>query len=542
VGTEMNRQLEILCGKIIHEFCEVMPDMGGYFGLPEYDFLLTYPRKERVESFIEFLESTLQEIKAISGLSEMEKIDQEVLEFWVNYIIFDLQVPPYEESNIDLAYLILTGIPNILRLDRLSNKQKLARVLARLNQCPAIYERVRETWTRSTLWNLDQAIYAGQDLERKLLEMLEPLIGSFPEEKEAVSHLFSVISKKEKDFLRWLEEKVRPKTTVLFRPIGKENYQKLLQTRKEGHTWSERLQLGEESLRESKERLLELSKAVDPEVGTVEAALSRVEADQQKLPFFEECRNAYEKTVEFLKDKHLLSVPDYPVSITEPPSCYGWIEGEAGICVGEILSKKPLLNIFVVAPKTEEGRRYINRNFIQMVMAHEGGAGHASSFLLRKERGNIVRLLNPIMTGLDDRWTFYWEEVLAEEGIKPTPEYKFYIQYRVLTYAVRQILDVEYHIGLVSFEECVSRLEKEAYVTRQTAEAMMRDIVIMPAYFSSFIPGEKHLLELKEYVKDQLGERYSEELFHRWVGEAGVIPYTLLKREIEERVKQVKRN
>ena len=71
-----------------------------------------------------------------------------------------------------------------------------------------------------------------------------------------------------------------------------------------------------------------------------------------------------------------------------------------------------------------------------------------------------------------------------------------------------------------------------------TAKMYAKAIAGMPGYFSSFIVGKEQLIELRAYVEAQLGSQYAPGLFHRWVGEAGPIPYTLLDREIQARVKK----
>jgi uncharacterized protein (DUF885 family) len=146
-------------------------------------------------------------------------------------------------------------------------------------------------------------------------------------------------------------------------------------------------------------------------------------------------------------------------------------------------------------------------------------------------------MLPPPETGIDDGWTFYWEQLLREEGIQPTDEYSFYQEYRVFWCSLRHICDVKLHCGLITFEECVRFLEHEGKVPPIMAKAYAKAIARMPGYFSSFITGKNHLIRLREYAKERLATLYSSQLFHKWVGEAGSIPYFLLDREIQERVR-----
>jgi uncharacterized protein (DUF885 family) len=321
--------------------------------------------------------------------------------------------------------------------------------------------------------------------------------------------------------------------------LGKENYEKLLEIRREGHSWSERLRIGEKSLQESQERLLNLAPRLAPGKGSIQAALSKVKDDLPQVPVLEEARNAHQRVLALLKDKHLLQIPAAPFEIVEPPAWDPfWGEGMMGFTCAEVLGENPVLKLIIPPPTTEKGRRELNRSFILLGTAHEGATGHLGSYLLRRERGNITRLLLPPGTGIDDRWTFYWEQLLKEEGLEPSAAYQFCQAYRVFWCSLRHVCDVKLHCELMSFEDCAEFLEREGDVSPITAKMYAKAIAGMPGYFSSFIVGKEQLIELRAYVQAQLGAQYAPGLFHRWVGEAGPIPYTLLDREIRARVKE----
>lgn len=531
-----NQRLELLANKFVRKRCDIFPSLGTYYGFTEYYPLLTYPSKEQIESYIQFLKDLSEEAQTgFEELNELDRIDQELLQYIFDYEIFGLRVPSYEESNVSPGYLILNGVYHILQLLRFSDEEKLEFAIARLDQSQVLFESLRQTWTDATLLALEDSIPQARNLEKSLTMMLTPLMDAFPQKIPTVEDLIRVLSKKGKSFAQWLENEVKPRTTLTCHVIGKDNYEKLLEIRKEGHSWSERLQIGEDSLAKSIERLKNLAPELSPEEDTVEAALTKVKNNLPEIPVLEEARNAHLRVSAFLKDRQLLHAPEVPVEITEPPSWDPfWGEGMMGATLSEVLTDNPLLKIIVPPPKTDQGKRELNRSFILLGIAHEGAAGHLSSYLLQKERGNIIRLLVPRDTGIDDRWTFYWEQLLREEGIEATSEYEFYQEYRGFWCSLRHICDVKLHCELISFEECADLLEKEGDVSPITAKVYAKAIAHLPGYFSSFIVGNEQLIELRESLKDQPGAHYSPELFHKWIGEAGPIPYTLLRREIKE--------
>lgn len=533
------RELEALAWDFVRDRCNTFSGWATYYGLMEYYTHLTYPSKEQLNAYRSRLRSLLGEIDALPRESdESDAIDREVLRLVIEYELFKHGHPPYEESNVSPTYLILDGVYEILQLSRLSDDEKLTFVLARLDQGRGLFDALRQTWQVPTTLNLEDTIPQAQQVDAILTTMLAPLMDVFPQQRPTIEKLVAAVGDKGRNFAQWLRDEIEPGTDRTCYVMGKDSYEQLLVVRQEDHTWSERLELGEQSLRASRKRLDDLAPCLVPEAGTMEAALEKVRQNLPEIPILEEARHAYQRVETFLKTRRLLHVPDARCEIEGPPSWDPfWGEGMVGITYAEILREDPQFTIIVVPPTTEKARKQLNISDILLAMAHEGPAGHLSSCLLQKSRDSLIRLLLPIATGIDDRWTFYWEQLLREEGIEPTPAYAFLQEYRVFWCSLRHICDVKLHCGLMSFEECVEYLAREGQVSPPTAKAYTKAIATMPGYFSSFVVGKEHLIRLREDTKVYLGTRYSPAMFHQWVGEAGPIPHRLLEREIWERAR-----
>jgi uncharacterized protein (DUF885 family) len=529
-------ELEALAWDFVRDCCSTFSVWAAYYGLTEYYSHLSWPSKEQLDAYQARLANLVGEIDALPQESdESDAIDRALLRLDIEYELFMQGHPPYEEANVSPTYMILDGVHQILQLSRLSDEEKLTFVLSRLEQGRGLFDTLPQTWQVATQLNLDDTIAQAQQVDKVLITMLTPLMERFPQQTPTIEKLAMAIGEMGRSFAHWLQDEVKPATDRTCYVMGKASYEQLLAVRQEGHTWSERLELGEWSLQESRKRLDELAPSLVPEVGTMEAALQKVREDLPEVPILEEARSAYQRVMTFLQDRHLLYLPDARCEIEEPPSWDPfWGEGMVGITYTEILRDDPQFTIIVVPPTTDEGRKELNRSDILLAMAHEGPAGHLGSCLLRKRRDSPIRLLSLPGSGIDDRWTFYWEQVLREEGIEPTPAYEFLQEYRVLWCSLRHICDVKLHCGLMSFEECVDFLTVEGKVSPLTARAYTKAITRMPGYFSSFVVGKEQLVRLREQVKAHLGARYSPAMFHQWVGEAGPIPNELLEREIWE--------
>jgi hypothetical protein len=532
-------ELEALAWDFARDRCATVSGWAAYYGLMEYYPRLTYPSREHLDAHRSRLGRLLDEIDALpQELDELHAIDREVLRLAIEYDLFKHDHPPYGESNVSPTYMILDGVHQILQLSRLSDDEKLTFVLSRLDQGRELFDTLRQTWQAATTLNLKDTIPQAQQVDKILTTMLTPLMDGFPQQRPTIERLVGAVGEKGRSFAQWLRDEVEPGTDRTCYVMGKNSYEQLLTVRQEGHTWSERLELGERSLRESRKRLDDLAPNLIPEVRTIEAALEKVRENLPEVPVLEEARNAYQRVAAFLESRRLLHVPDARCEIEEPPSWDPfWGEGMVGITYAEILREDPEFTIIVVPPTTEEGRKELHISDILLAMAHEGPAGHLSSCLLRKSRESIIRLLVPPGTGVDDRWTFYWEQLLREEGIEPTPAYEFLQEYRVFWCSLRHVCDVKLHCGLMSFEECVEYLAGEGQVSPLTAKAYAKAIARMPGYFSSFVVGKEQVVRLREDIKAYLGAQYSPAMFHQWVGEAGPIPHKLLEREIWERAR-----
>ncbi|MFC2015344.1 DUF885 family protein [Chloroflexota bacterium] len=532
-------ELEALAWDCVRDRCSTFSEWAAYYGLREYYTRLTYPSREQLDSYRSRLRSLLSEIDALpQELDESDAIDREVLVFIIEYELFHHGHPPYGQSNVSPTSLVLDGVYEILRLSRLPDDEKLAFVLARLDEGRALFDALRETWQVATTLNLEDALPQAQQADRILTSMLTPLKDGSPQQRLAIERLVAEVGEKSRDFAQWLQDKVESGVEQTCYIMGQDNYEQLLIVRQDGQTWPERLELGEQSLRESRRRLDALALHLVPEAGTMEAALERVGENLPEVPILEEARDAYQRVAAFLESRQLLHVPDARCTIEEPPGWDPfWGEGMAGITFKEIFRADPQFTIIIVPPTTDKSRKELNRSSILLLMAHEGTAGHLGSRLLRKNRDSIVRLLLPPATGVDDRWTFYWEQLLREEGIEPTAAYDFLQEYRVFWCSLRHICDVKLHCGLMSFEECVEFLTEEGQVSPLMARAYAKAIANMPGYFSSFVVGKEQLFRLRDHARVSLGARYSPAVFHQWVGEAGPIPYKLLEREIWARAR-----
>lgn len=127
---------------------------------------------------------------------------------------------------------------------------------------------------------------------------------------------------------------------------------------------------------------------------------------------------------------------------------------------------------------------------------------------------------------------------MLELGIDTSPEYRLKVYHDALWRAVRVYTDIELNTGMISFEQAVEKLMRDAYLPREGAYAEALRYTLTPSAQISYSYGKHRILKLREKVKEILGPRYSHALFHRWLLEEGVLPLRILEDIVLEKARR----
>ena len=166
---------------------------------------------------------------------------------------------------------------------------------------------------------------------------------------------------------------------------------------------------------------------------------------------------------------------------------------------------------------------------------HEGVPGHHLQIAIAQELPQLPPFRqNENYTAFIEGWALYSERLGKEVGFYQDP-YSYYghLQDDMLR-AIRLVVDTGFHYKhwtrqqVIDFFHAHSAID-EAEVQRETDRYMAN-----PGQALAYKIGQLEILKLRQYAKDQLGDRFNLSNFHDEVLSAGALPLDVLSTRIHE--------
>lgn len=104
--------------------------------------------------------------------------------------------------------------------------------------------------------------------------------------------------------------------------------------------------------------------------------------------------------------------------------------------------------------------------------------------------------------------------------------------------AARIIVDVKLSTGKMSYDEAVDYMVKTVGMERRDAEKEVKRYTQNPAYQLSYLLGKKMIKELKEEVKEKMGDDFKEKFFHDTILYAGSVPMKYLRKIFYKKIEK----
>jgi uncharacterized protein (DUF885 family) len=217
----------------------------------------------------------------------------------------------------------------------------------------------------------------------------------------------------------------------------------------------------------------------------------------------------------------------------------------AALVPPELLSESQISEYVVTPGSTNSFLTEYGHASIYNVSVHEGFPGHHLQVSHGNLFGNIIRLLAAGFETVEG-WAHYCEQMMLEEGFYDDKEFVdakeilFIQKLDALFRAVRIILDVKLHTHQISFEEAIELLVAERGMPREGAAAEVTRYTMAPGYQLSYLVGKHLFLELREQLKQDLGEKFSLLWFHDILLRTGGIPFHYLKKIYMEKAEELR--
>jgi uncharacterized protein (DUF885 family) len=166
---------------------------------------------------------------------------------------------------------------------------------------------------------------------------------------------------------------------------------------------------------------------------------------------------------------------------------------------------------------------------------HEGIPGHHMQIAIAQELPQLPPFRqNEYYTAYTEGWALYAERLGKEVGFFQDP-YSYYghLQDDMLR-AIRLVVDTGFHYKHWTRQQVVDFFHDHSAIDEAEVQSETDRYMAWPAQALGYKIGQLEILKLRQYAKDQLGDKFSLSNFHDEVLGAGALPMDVLSTRIHE--------
>jgi uncharacterized protein (DUF885 family) len=172
---------------------------------------------------------------------------------------------------------------------------------------------------------------------------------------------------------------------------------------------------------------------------------------------------------------------------------------------------------------------------MQPLSLHEAVPGHHMQISIADELKDIPELRKHTqMTAYVEGWALYAESLGTEIGFYTTPADKMGQLSYEMWRAIRLVVDVGIHSKGWTREQAIDFFTKNSPKSKHDIEVEVDRYIADPGQALAYKIGELKIKELREYGKQQLGEKFDLKAFHDKLLSYGAMPMSLLEREMKQ--------
>ena len=172
---------------------------------------------------------------------------------------------------------------------------------------------------------------------------------------------------------------------------------------------------------------------------------------------------------------------------------------------------------------------------------HEGIPGHHMQIAIAQELPQLPPFRqNEFYTAYTEGWALYSERLGKEVGFFQDP-YSYYghLQDDMLR-AIRLVVDTGFHSKHWSRQQVVDFFHDHSGIDEVEVQSETDRYMAWPAQALGYKIGQLEILKLRQYAKDELGDRFNLSAFHDEVLGAGALPMDVLSERIHAWVREQK--
>ena len=172
---------------------------------------------------------------------------------------------------------------------------------------------------------------------------------------------------------------------------------------------------------------------------------------------------------------------------------------------------------------------------IETTAYHEGVPGHHMQIAIGQEMPELPPFRqNEYFTAFTEGWALYSERLGKEEGFFQDP-YSYYghLQDDMLR-AIRLVVDTGLHSKRWTRQQVVDFFHDHSAEDEVNVQSETDRYIAWPAQALGYKIGQLQILELRQYARDQLADKFDIRSFHDEILNGGALPMNVLKERIHD--------
>jgi uncharacterized protein (DUF885 family) len=532
-----DEKFEQVAHAYLEHYLETDPEQATALGDHRFDDRLSDYSSKAIGSALESEKDFLKTISLLdlSRLTGADRIDARILKENIEASIFHLDELKehkwnplvYNESLANSLYLLVVR-------DFGPAPGRVANLRKRMDGISAIIEQAKTNLKNPPRIHTETAIEQTDGAISLVREGLNELLDQVPESKEEISPLQEKTAKALEGYRDWLKNDLLPGANGDFR-IGESLFRKKL-----SFALSSDLSMEEIKSRATAdlaatqsaiyETALPLYKKYFPSAEpaalgnkrqVVKSVLDKLaEQHPTNETIVAKCEEAVRETTNFVKERHLVTLPDKPLKVIVMPE----FKRGTGLAYcdapGPLEAKGETFFAVEPTPKTwskeraDSFYREYNNFMIQDLAVHEAMPGHFLQLAHANQfhAPSLVRAIFHSGTFVEG-WAVYTEQLMAEQG-HGGPEVKMQQLKMRLRAIVNALLDQGIHAGKMTEKDAIDLMMNEGFQQEGEAVAKWKRARLTSAQLSTYFVGVSEMLDLRARAQAKAGKDFDLAKYH----------------------------
>ena len=501
----------------------------------------------------DFLNNTLHHIAGLTQatLGDEDKADLEIIRLQCEATLLDLnQVQSYRHNPTIYVEMIGNAIYSPFVLSYAPEAKRMSQITARIEKIPAVLESAKTNLTEApAIWS--QVAQAENEGNIDLIEhTIRPKIPS------DLGPRFNIAAANATKALRGFNDYLKNdlgKRTADWRLGAKAYNEKFKLTLATGDTPQKTLADAEAVLASLRDDMHKQAISLYPKYfpgrtppDELNAAVSQVLdkiAQQHTTPahYFDDAKRDLAETTQFVKDKHLLALPEGGnLQVIPTPEFMRGIYGVGGFSPAPALEPK-LGAYYWITPFTpdmgpervESKLREYNFYGLKILTIHEAMPGHYvqaeyASEVRPKWRGALREIFSnvPYVEG----WAVYATELMIDQGYQNTPEMRLTFGKQMLRVVSNTILDVKLQTMGMTDQQALDLMIKNTFQEKEEAEKKLQRAKLSSCQLPAYFVGWRGWDRIRAAYEKKLGSKFALSEFHERALREGGVPLPVLNR------------